>query len=93
VHGAPPNVSDGDRLAYVLIFDTVPVPAKAPRSFPWRAQHRTARAQRELAWRRQGGLLVHLWRQRARLRFNNPRALLFDLRRAVRAIHRMLVTT
>lgn len=91
VHGAPPNVSDSDRLAYVLIFDTVPVPARVARSFPWRASHRTARAQRELAWRRQGGLLVHLWRQRTRLRVTSPRTLLFDLRRAARAVRRIVV--
>jgi ectoine hydroxylase-related dioxygenase (phytanoyl-CoA dioxygenase family) len=91
VHGAPPNVSDSDRLAYVLIFDTVPVPARVPRSFPWRSSHKTARAQRELAWRRQGGLLVHMWRQRNRMRFSSPRTLLFDLRRALRAMRRIVV--
>lgn len=91
VHGAPPNTSDKDRLAYVLIFDTVPVPAKVARSFPWRAHHKTARAQRELAWRRQGGLLVHLWRQRKRMRVSSPRTLLFDMRRAVRAVRRMMM--
>jgi ectoine hydroxylase-related dioxygenase (phytanoyl-CoA dioxygenase family) len=68
LHGAGPNRSDRDRLAYVLVFDRLPVPATEPRSFPWRAQQRTARAQRELVWRRQGGLLVHLWRQRSRIR-------------------------
>ncbi len=91
VHGAPPNVSGQDRLAYVLIFDTVPVPAKIPRSFPWRAQHKTARAQRELAWRRHGGLLVHLWRQRNRVRLTNPRTLLFDMRRAAWAVGRIVM--
>lgn len=90
VHGAPPNTSDHERLAYVLIFDTVPVPAKQPRSFPWRAQHRTARAERELAWRRQGGLLVHLWRQRTRIRVTNVRTLLFDMQRAFRAVRRIV---
>lgn len=90
VHGAPPNIADRDRLAYVLIFDTVPVPARQPRNFPWRAHHRTARAERELAWRRQGGLLVHLWRQRTRVRLTDVRTLLFDLGRAVRAVRRMV---
>lgn len=91
VHGAPPNTSDRDRLAYVLIFDTVPTQAKRPRSFPWRAEHKTAREQRELAWRRQGGLLVHLWRQRTRLRVTSLRTILFDLRRAARAFRRAVV--
>jgi ectoine hydroxylase-related dioxygenase (phytanoyl-CoA dioxygenase family) len=87
VHGAGPNRSDRDRLAYVLVFDRVPVPATGPRSFPWRAQQRTARAQRELAWRRQGGLLVHLWRQRSRIRLS-LRMLHYDIRWAARALRR-----
>ena len=90
LHGAGPNVSDGDRLAYVLIFDRVPTPAKVVRHFPWRTEHRTARAERELAWRRQGGLLVHLWRQRTRVRVSSLRVLLFDVRRAARAVRRMV---
>ncbi len=90
VHGAGPNVSDGDRMAYVLIFDRVPRPSRVERHFPWRQEHRTARAQRELDWRRQGGLMVHLWRQRNRLRVTSVRALLFDMRRAFRAVRRMV---
>ena len=93
VHGAGPNVSDQDRMAYVLIFDRVPTPARQPRHFPWRAQHRTARAQRELEWRRSGGLLVHLWRQRTRVRVTSARTLLFDLRRAARAMRRLVLTS
>jgi hypothetical protein len=92
VHGAGPNVSDEDRMAYVLIFDRVPTPAHRPRRFPWREHHRTARAQRELEWRRHGGLLVHLWRQRTRIRVTNLRTLLFDLRRAARAMRRLVLT-
>ncbi|MBS0639020.1 MAG: phytanoyl-CoA dioxygenase family protein [Proteobacteria bacterium] len=90
VHGAGPNVSSHDRLAYVLIFDCVPVPARMPRAFPWREQQHTARAQRELAWRRRGGLLVHLWRQRSRVRVTSLRTLLFDCRRAVMALTDLL---
>lgn len=86
VHGAGRNHSDADRLAYVLIFDLVPLPARVAREFPWRRQHNTARAQRELQWRRRGGLLVHLWRQRHRTRIANPRALVFDLYRATKAV-------
>lgn len=91
VHGAGPNQSDRDRMAYVLIFDLIPGPAPVPRAFPWRAKHRTARAQRQLAWRRSGGLLVHLWRQRSRVRVNSFRMLLFDLRRAARAVRRIVL--
>ncbi len=91
VHGAGPNVSDRDRLAYVLIFDRVPTPARQPRHFPWRENHRTAREQREREWRRQGGLLVHLWRQRNRVRVSSVRTLVFDMRRAARAVRRLVL--
>jgi hypothetical protein len=89
LHGAGPNRSDDDRLAYVLIFNRVPTPAPMPREFPWLAAHNTARAERERAWRRQGGLLVHLWRQRSRMRLGNLEAMLFDLRRAASAMRRL----
>ncbi|WP_428537846.1 phytanoyl-CoA dioxygenase family protein [Rhodopila sp.] len=92
LHGAGPNLSDGERMAYVLIFDRVPTPARAAREFPWRAEHRTARAQREMAWRRNGGLLVHLWRQRTRMRVTSVRTLLFDIRRAARAVRNLVLT-
>ena len=91
VHGAGPNRSDQERMAYVLIYDRVPTPAQTIRDFPWRAAHRTARTRRELAWRRQGGLFVHLWRQRTRVRVTSIGALLFDLRRAARAVRRLLL--
>jgi len=91
VHGAGPNISDQDRMAYVLIFDRVPTPARLPRHFPWREQHRTARAKRELEWRRSGGLLVHLWRQRTRMRITSVKTLAFDLRRAAQAVRRIVL--
>lgn len=91
VHGAGPNHSGQERMAYVLIFDRVPTPARNSRSFPWRAEHRTARARREQEWRRHGGLLVHLWRQRTRMRVSSVSALLFDMRRAARAVRRLVL--
>jgi hypothetical protein len=92
VHGAGPNVSDRDRMAYVLIFDLVPTPAQTVRHFPWRTEHQTARARRELEWRRHGGLLVHLWRQRRRVRITNLQTLMFDMRRAARTVRRIVKT-
>jgi hypothetical protein len=92
LHGAGPNQSYHDRMAYVLIFDRVPTPARQPREFPWREQQDTARARRERVWRRNGGLVVHLWRQRSRVRVTNLRTILFDLRRAARAMRRAILT-
>jgi hypothetical protein len=92
LHYAGPNISPQPRLAYVLIFDLVPVPRAIPREFPWLRRPDTARAQREKAWRRHGGLLVHLWRQRTRIRPASLVHLAFDLRRAARAFRRLLPT-
>jgi hypothetical protein len=89
LHGAGPNLSGGDRMAYVLKFDRLPTPAQQPKHFPWREQHRPARAQRELEWRRRGGLLVHLWRQRSRIRMHT---LPYDLYRAARALRRIVLS-
>ena len=86
LHYAGPNASDAPRLAYVVIFDLVPTAAVKARSFPWRQAHCTARSQRERAWRQRGGLLIHLWRQRSRLRVAT---LLSDFRRAARAMRHL----
>ena len=89
LHFAGPNVSDTDRYAYAVIFHLVPTPARQPRVFAWRREQKTARAEREKLWRRRGGLLVHLWRQRSRVRLTNPAILLADMRRAVAAVRQI----
>lgn len=90
LHYAGPNISDAPRLAYVLLFNAIPTPTKQPRSFPWLEHQKTARGEREMAWRRRGGLLVHLWRQRNRVKASDIRTLLFDMKRSVSALRRLL---
>ena len=68
LHKAGPNTSDRTRLGYVLIFDVPPTLRTTPRAFPWRDGRRTAREAREQAWRRRGGMLIYMWRQRSRIR-------------------------
>jgi hypothetical protein len=51
VHGAGANHSSEPRYAYVLVFDLPRTPRKAKRSFPWQADKKTGRMQREHAWR------------------------------------------
>lgn len=86
LHYAGPNVSGAPRMAYVLIFDLAPRPASEARSFPWRAMHDTARSRRERYWRRHGGLFIHLWRQRSRMRLTY---IVSDLRRAALALRQL----
>jgi ectoine hydroxylase-related dioxygenase (phytanoyl-CoA dioxygenase family) len=86
LHYAGPNVSDQERLAYVLMFDALPVKRHDARKFPWLDDHVTARTRREQRWRKQGGLIIHAWRQRRRVRKDR---LLSDLGRVVAAIRRL----
>ena len=90
LHYAGPNISDRPRLAYVLLFNTVPTPRTEPRAFPWLDKQKTARAERELTWRRRGGLLVHLWRQRNRMKASDIKAIAFDLKRSISASWRLM---
>ena len=83
LHSTGPNTSDRPRLAYGLIFDVAPTRRTVPREFPWLRQHVTARDLREQAWRRRGGLLIHLWRQRSRVRVTNLSYMMFALSKVV----------
>jgi hypothetical protein len=85
LHHAPPNRSPGDRFAYVLVFDLVPVRARAARAAPWLATP-DAREQRARAWRHRGGFLVDAWRKMRRLDLRDRRQLRYALRRAGRAL-------
>lgn len=87
LHCAGPNTSPYPRLAYVLIFDTIPTLRTEPRGFPWHKDHNTARARREYRWRRNGGILIHAWRQRNRIRLTR---IVADLRRARVALVHLL---
>jgi ectoine hydroxylase-related dioxygenase (phytanoyl-CoA dioxygenase family) len=88
LHGTGPNLSDQPRMAYVLVFDIVPLPRTAPRSFPWQQLQTTPRAEREQTWRRAGGLWIYLWRRRSRLRLSNPSYMLRALIRATKSLPR-----
>jgi len=70
VHGAGPNRSGAPRYAYVLIFQTLHRPAKAPRSFPWMEGKATGRMERRQKWMKKGGRFIARWRW---LRDTEPR--------------------
>lgn len=66
LHGALPNRTAADRLAYVLVFRAPPVRRREPVHFGWLETKRTASLERSLYWRSHGGFLVLLmrWLQR-----------------------------
>jgi hypothetical protein len=70
-------------MAYVVLFDLVPTPRTVPREFPWQRDQATARAARERAWLRRGGLMKYLWQRRSRLSLKSPAY-------AVHAVRRLL---
>jgi ectoine hydroxylase-related dioxygenase (phytanoyl-CoA dioxygenase family) len=70
LHYAGPNASNDVRLAYALLFDTPPVLREIPRVFSWNQTQHTERAERNKRWRRRGGAVIHVWRERHRLNVN-----------------------
>jgi len=73
LHGALPNVSTVDRMAYIIAFVGPPLLSRSPP--PARSRHlprvRTASMDRRRAWLWQGGFLKLLWRRlRTGLRSN-----------------------
>jgi ectoine hydroxylase-related dioxygenase (phytanoyl-CoA dioxygenase family) len=84
LHGAGPNSSSADRLAYVLVFRGAPRPRADPARFTWLDNQHTADAERHQHWLRRGGYLVLLLRW---LRRQSPmRRLLVVMRRRWRAL-------
>lgn len=81
LHGALPNRTDADRLAYVLVFRAPPVARSEPVHFSWLETKRTASLERSLRWRSHGGFVVLLMRWLRRTLSCDVRALRFRLRR------------
>jgi ectoine hydroxylase-related dioxygenase (phytanoyl-CoA dioxygenase family) len=63
LHGALPNTSGGDRMAYVLVFRGAPRPRTDRARFAWLDAQHAADADRKQRWLRHGGHLVVLMRR------------------------------
>ncbi len=73
MHGAGPNHSSKERLAYVLAFDGPPRRREGPVTFPWLSVKQMPRIARHKHWLLKGGLLFEAWRKIRDGRFNDPR--------------------
>lgn len=62
LHGALPNRSTVDRLAYVLVFRGPPIARELASQFTWLATKRTAGLERGQRWRSRGGFVILLLR-------------------------------
>ena len=88
LHSAGPNSTNNDRLAYILAFEVPPTPLAVARDFYWNREKETASQLRRKAWRKRGGVFVE-WLRKARYEaLQNPKRLLFEVRRAMRALAR-----
>jgi hypothetical protein len=84
LHSALPNRSSADRLVYVLVFRSLPVPRSESVQFSWLAAKRTASIERSQRWRSHGGFLVLLTRWLRRTLSSDFRGLRFKLGRQLR---------
>jgi hypothetical protein len=85
LHSARPNRTQADRLAYILVFRSLPVARSEPVHFTWLQTKRTASLERSLRWRSRGGYVVLLMRWLRRTLSSDFRALRF---KAYRQWHR-----
>lgn len=86
LHYAGPNNTDIPRRAYILAFEIPPKLREVEREFPWNDEKRTDDEARKRAWRKRGGVLVEVGRKLRHGFFSDPKRLIFEVRRAVRAL-------
>ena len=86
LHSALPNGSNTDRLVYVLAFRGALRPRREPQRLTWLQSRRTASDERSQRWRRQGGVLVVLWRRVRKVLKSDLRTLPFKLRRLLHTL-------
>lgn len=88
IHGAGPNRSNIPRRAYILGFEIPPKLSGETRDFPWLKEKQTANKERRKNWRRKGGFVVEVIRKLRRGFLTNPKRLVFEVKRVVRAFFR-----
>lgn len=86
LHYAGPNLTDTPRFAYILAFEVPPTPLAGGRDFYWNRDKQTANLQRKRIWWRHGGIVIELVRKMKNGTINNPKRVLFEVRRALRAL-------
>ena len=92
LHYAGANRSDIPRYAYILMYETPPVPTAEAREYRWNQEKQTARMARRASWRRRGGLLVTLQRKLRTGFWRSPRLIAFEFQRMLQAIGRRFVS-
>jgi len=86
LHYAGPNSSDQPRRAYILAFEIPPKPCTQKRDFYWNHDKQTAGLDRKRRWRKRGGIIIEFVRKVRAGMFRHPARVLFEVRRAIRAI-------
>ena len=86
LHYAGPNSSDQPRRAYILAFEIPPKPCTRKRDFYWNHDKQTAGLNRKRRWRKRGGIIIEFVRKVRAGMFRHPARVVFEVRRAIRAI-------
>jgi ectoine hydroxylase-related dioxygenase (phytanoyl-CoA dioxygenase family) len=86
LHYAGPNRSDAPRYAYILAFEIPPEPLRERRDFHWNREKQAANILRKRRWRLRGGIVVEASRKLRSGMWRRPARMLFELRRALRAL-------
>ncbi len=88
IHGAGPNHTTIPRRAYIFGFEIPPKLCERKRDFPWLKEKQTANSERRKNWRGKGGFFVEAMRKLRRGFLTNPKRLMFEVMRVVRALFR-----
>jgi ectoine hydroxylase-related dioxygenase (phytanoyl-CoA dioxygenase family) len=86
LHFAGPNRSDAPRCAYILAFEIPPEPLRQRRDFYWNREKQAASLARKRRWRLRGGIVIEAFRKLRSGMWRRPARMLFELRRALRAL-------
>jgi ectoine hydroxylase-related dioxygenase (phytanoyl-CoA dioxygenase family) len=86
LHFAGPNRSDAPRCAFIMAFEIPPVPLRERRDFYWNREKRAANKTRRRLWRIRGGIVIEALRKLRAGMWRHPSRLMFEFRRALRAL-------
>ncbi len=88
VHSAGPNRTSIPRYALIFSFELPPQPLASARNFHWSVENEASNRRRRRLWRLRGGIVIEAVRKLRTGMWRHPSRLLFEARRAWRALTR-----
>jgi ectoine hydroxylase-related dioxygenase (phytanoyl-CoA dioxygenase family) len=87
LHYAGPNGSEAPRYAFIMAFEIPPEPLQRRRDFYWNREKHAANKLRRRHWRLRGGIVIEAVRKLRAGLWRQPSRLMFEIRRAWRALY------